>query len=47
MGEVGEQMQYRVLVWKPEGKRSLGRRRCRWESNVKMDFKEMACMDVD
>ena len=24
---------YRVLVWKPEGKRSLGRPRARWEDN--------------
>jgi hypothetical protein len=27
---------YRVLVGKPEGKRSLGRLRCRWEDNIKM-----------
>jgi hypothetical protein len=31
---------YRVLVGKPEGKRPLGRLRCRWEDNIKMDFKE-------
>jgi hypothetical protein len=31
---------YRVLVRKPEGKRSLGRPRCRWENNTKMDFQE-------
>jgi hypothetical protein len=24
----------RVLVWKPEGKRSLGRPRRRWEDNI-------------
>ena len=29
---------YRVLVGKPEGNRSLGRRRCRWEPNIKMDI---------
>jgi len=29
---------YRVLVVKPEGKRSLGRLRRRWEDNIKMDF---------
>jgi len=29
---------YRVLVGKPEGKRSLGRPRRRWEDNIKMDF---------
>ena len=26
---------YRVLVGKPEGKRPLGRPRCRWEYNIK------------
>jgi len=29
---------YRVLVGKPEGKRPLGRHRCRWEDNIKMDL---------
>ena len=28
---------YSVLVEKPEGKRSLGRPRRRWEDNIKMD----------
>jgi hypothetical protein len=32
---------YRVLVGKPEGKRPLGRRRRRWEDNIKMDFQEI------
>ena len=27
---------YRVLVGRPEGKRSLGRHRRRWEDNIKM-----------
>jgi hypothetical protein len=27
---------YRVLVGKPEGKRTLGRPRRRWEDNIKM-----------
>ena len=30
---------YRVLVWKPEGKRPLGRPRRRWEDNIKMDLR--------
>jgi hypothetical protein len=30
---------YRILVGKPEGKRSLGRPRRRWVDNIKMDFK--------
>jgi hypothetical protein len=29
---------YRVLVGKPEGKRSLGRPRCMWKNNIKMDL---------
>jgi hypothetical protein len=30
---------YSVLVGKPEGMRPLGRRRSRWEDNIKMDLK--------
>ena len=30
---------YRVLVGKPEGKRSLGRPKRRWEDNIKMIFR--------
>jgi hypothetical protein len=29
------------LVGKPEGKRSLGRTRRRWEDNIKMDLREI------
>ena len=32
---------YRVLVGKPEGMRTLGIPRCRWEDNIKMDLKEV------
>jgi hypothetical protein len=32
---------HRVLVGKPEGKRSLGRPRHRWEDNIKMDLQEV------
>jgi hypothetical protein len=32
---------YRVLVSRPEGKRPLGRHRCRWEDNIKMDIREI------
>jgi hypothetical protein len=31
----------RVLVGKPEGKRSLGRPRRRWDDNIKMDLREV------
>jgi len=39
MGE--ERGVHRVLVWKPEGKRPLGRPRPRWEGNIKMDLREV------
>jgi hypothetical protein len=32
---------HRVLVWRPEGKRPLGRPRSRWEDNIKMDLGEI------
>jgi hypothetical protein len=32
---------HRVLVGKPEGKRPLGRPRCGWEDNIKMDLQEV------
>jgi len=32
---------HRVLVGKPEGKRPMGRRRRRWENNIKMDLREV------
>ena len=37
----------RVLVWKPEGKRPLGRPRRRWQDNIKMELQEVggACGD--
>ena len=31
--------EYRVLVWKPEGKRPSGKPRHRWEDNIKMDLR--------
>ena len=37
----------RVLVGKAEGKRPLGRRRRRWEDNIKMDVQEMGCGGTD
>ena len=38
---------YRVLVGKPSGKRPLGRPRCRWEDNIKMDLQEVGCGVMD
>jgi hypothetical protein len=32
---------YRILVGRPEGKRSLARPRGRWEGNIKLDLREL------
>jgi hypothetical protein len=37
----------RVLVGKCEGKRPLGRPRCGWEDNIKMDLQEVGCGGMD
>jgi hypothetical protein len=37
----------RILMGKPEGKRSLGRPRCRWVDNIKMDLREIGLDGVD
>jgi hypothetical protein len=29
------------IGWVPEGKRLLGKPRCRWEDNIKMDLQDM------
>jgi hypothetical protein len=36
-----------ILVGRPEGRRPLGRPRCRWEDNIKMDLRETGFGDVD
>jgi hypothetical protein len=38
---------YTILVGKPEGKKPLGRPRCIWESNIRMDFQEVGCGGMD
>jgi hypothetical protein len=38
---------YRILAGKPEGKSPLGRPRCRWVDNIKMDLREIGCDEVD
>ena len=37
---------YRILVGKPEGRRPLGRPRCRWEVNIKMDLQKVSCWSM-
>ena len=32
---------YRALVGKPEERRPLGRRKRRWEDNIKVDLREL------
>jgi hypothetical protein len=39
MGEMEDS--YRILVGRPERRRPSGRRRRRWEDNIKMDLKEV------
>jgi hypothetical protein len=38
---------YRILVGMPEGKRPLGRPKCRWVDNIKMDLREIGWDDID
>jgi len=38
---------HNILVEKPEGKRPIGRPRCRWEANIKMDLREIVWEYVD
>jgi len=45
MGE--ERGVYRVLVGKPVGKRPLGKPRCRWVDNIRMDLQEVECGYMD
>jgi hypothetical protein len=45
MGE--ERKVYKVLLGKPEGKRPLGRPRCRWKDGIRMDLRETGWGDVD
>jgi hypothetical protein len=37
---MGMKNTYETLVEKLEGKRSNGRSRCRWEDNIRTDFKD-------
>jgi hypothetical protein len=44
---VEERNAYRLLVGNPEGKRPLGRPRCRWVDNIRMDLGEVEWGDMD
>jgi hypothetical protein len=45
MGEV--RGAYNILVGRPEGRRPLGRPRCRCEDDIKIDLREIGFGDVD
>jgi predicted small integral membrane protein len=48
VGRIGEKRNvYRLLVGKPEGKRPLGRPRCRWVDRIKIDLLEIVLIVVD
>jgi hypothetical protein len=38
---------YKVLVGRPEGKRTLGRPRRRWEDNIKMNLRKTGIIGVN
>jgi hypothetical protein len=44
---VERRVAYRGSVGKSEGKRPLGRPRCRWEDDIKMDLQEVGCRGMD
>jgi len=44
VARMGEKINaYRDLVRWPEGRRPLGRPSCRWDDDIKMDLKAVAC----
>jgi hypothetical protein len=44
VARVGERRgAHMVVVGKADGRRQFGRPRFRWEDNIKMDFREVAC----
>ena len=38
---------YRGLMEKPDGRRPLGRRRLRWENNIKINLREVGWESID
>jgi hypothetical protein len=37
---------HKILIWKPEGKRPVGRPRHRWDDNIKMDLRGTGFEDM-
>jgi hypothetical protein len=44
---MGKKNAYKILVGKLEGKRPLGRPKCRWEDNIRMDLREIGWGGMD
>jgi hypothetical protein len=38
---------HRLFIGKPEGKGPLGRPKCNWVNNIRMDLGEVGCGDID
>jgi hypothetical protein len=38
--------EHNIFVGKPEGKRPLGRPKCRWEDNIRRDLRERGAVDL-
>ena len=34
-------------MWKPEGKKPIGKPKCRWKDNIKKNFQVVECWDMD
>jgi hypothetical protein len=47
VARMGEKNAYRLLMGKQGGKRPLGRPRCKWVDNIRMDLGEVGWGDVD
>jgi hypothetical protein len=47
VARMGKRNAYRTLVGKPEGKRPLGRPRCRWVDNSNVDLRERGWDGMD
>jgi hypothetical protein len=46
VARIGEERKlYKVLVGNPQGRRPLGRSRCRWEDGITMDLREIGLED--
>jgi hypothetical protein len=47
MWHAWERNVYRVLMGKPEGRRSLGRPRRRWENGIRMNLRDIDWASID